>query len=124
MKYVSGFSRFLAMLLSQGRHQGRPVVPAETLAEWFAPQSLPPLPPPRATIAREGYALGWSVHRLNGDVAFMHNGFGSGFATYVYLVPARQTGGMIFVTGQPAPQILFPRLERAIEQMVKAAGHL
>ncbi len=82
------------------------------------------MPPSRGTIVREDYALGWPVHRLGGEIIHMHNGSGSGFGTYVFFVPAPRTGGMIFVTGQPAPQALFPRLERIIGQMVEAARAL
>lgn len=121
---VDDYGRFLAMLMNQGRSGAVEVFKPGTIAAWLAPQKIANMPPARGTIAREGYALGWPVHRLAGEIAYLHNGSGSGFGTYVFFVPALGTGGMIFVTGQPAPQDLFPRLERIIGQMIEAARGL
>lgn len=118
---VSDYGHFLAMLLNQGRYGSRQVFAPETIATWLAPQKVRGMPPARGTIERTDHALGWPVHRLKGEAAYLHNGSGSGFGTYVYFVPSLMTGGMIFVTGQPAPQDLFPRLEQAIGIMVDAA---
>jgi CubicO group peptidase (beta-lactamase class C family) len=121
---VTEYGHFLAMLLNQGRYDGVQVLKPETVALILTPQRVPAMPPARSSIVREDYALGWSLHRLAGHRVFMHNGWGTGFATYVYFDPSRVTGGMIFLTGQPAPQVLFPRLERAIERMVTISGQL
>lgn len=118
---VADYGHFLAMLLNRGRYGSQQVLKPETVATWLAPQNIPGMPPARGSIERVDYALGWPVHRLKGEVAYLHNGSGSGFGTYVYFVPSLRTGGMIFVTGQPAPQDLFPRLEHAIGVMVDAA---
>jgi len=118
---VPDYGHFLVMLLNQGRYGGRQVLKPETVATWLTPQKIPGMPPARGIIQRDDYALGWPVHRLKGEVAYLHNGAGSGFGTYVYFVPSLMTGGMIFVTGQPAPQDLFPRLEQAIGLMVDAS---
>lgn len=118
---VADYGHLLSMLLNQGRYDSRQVFRPDTIATWLAPQKIQGMPPARGTIERVDYALGWPVHRLKGEVAYLHNGSGSGFGTYVYFVPSLETGGMIFVTGQPAPQALFPRLEQAIGLMVDAA---
>jgi len=118
---VDDYGRFLALLLNEGRRGTTAVFKPDTIRTWLAPQHIPNMPPARGSIAREDYALGWPVHRLAGEVAYLHNGSGSGFGTYVFFVPALRTGGMLFTTGQPAPQDLFPRLERIITLMVDAA---
>jgi hypothetical protein len=82
------------------------------------------MPPARGSVKLDDDALGWPVHRLKGEVAYPHNGSGTGFGVYVYVAKALTTGGMIFVTGQPAPQDLFPRLEQSIGLMVDASTGL
>jgi CubicO group peptidase (beta-lactamase class C family) len=99
---VSDHGHFLAMLLNQGRHGSRQVFAPGIIAAWLAPQKVQGMPPARGAIERTDYAPGWPVHRLKGEAAYLHNGSGSGFGTYVYFVPSLMTGGMIFVTGQPA----------------------
>ena len=119
---VPDYGHFLVMVLNRGRYRGRQVMKPETVATWLAPQGISGMPPARGIIQRDDYALGWPVHRLKGEVAYLHNGSGTGFGTYVYFVPSLMIGGMIFVTGQPAPQDLFPRLEQLIGLMVDASG--
>ena len=119
---VPDYGHFLVMVLNRGRYRGRQVMKPETVATWLAPQEIPGMPPARGIIQRDDYALGWPVHRLKGEVAYLHNGSGTGFGTYVYFVPSLMIGGMIFVTGQPAPQDLFPRLEQLIGLMVDVSG--
>jgi CubicO group peptidase (beta-lactamase class C family) len=121
---VDDYGRFLAMLLNQGRRGAVEVFKPATIAAWLAPQKIAKMPPARGGIAREDYTLGWPVHRIAGEIAYLHNGSGSGFGTHAFIVPALRTGGMIFVTGPSTPQELFPRLERIIGQMVEAARGL
>ena len=78
---ITEYAHLLSMVLNEGRYEGRQVLKPTTVALILTPQRIPAMPPARGTIAREDYALGWAVHRLKGDLGYMHNGFGTGFGT-------------------------------------------
>lgn len=95
-------SRWLRLLLADGRHEGKPLIATDPLDETHRPQvvSKPARPPTDPT---GFYGLGWNVgHDASGRLTLNHSGaFDLGAATCVMLVPGDELGIIVLTNSAP-----------------------
>lgn len=98
---ANDMSRWMIMEMNKGGFQGKPIVPAETLAETQKPQIISGFS--QLTGQPTFYGLGWDVgYDAEGRMRLTHSGgFAMGAATRVILVPAEQLGVVVLTNGEP-----------------------
>lgn len=94
---VSDLSRWLRMLLAEGRWGGEPVLPEGIVAEMLRPQTLIPpgqmYPTTRLTEPHwTSYGFGWFQQDYDGRAVAYHTGSIDGMSAIVGLVPGEELG--------------------------------
>lgn len=93
-------SRWVRMLLAEGTWEGEPVLPEETVAELFRPQTLIPrevfYPTARLTDPHwTSYGLGWFQQDYRGLMVQFHTGSIDGMSAILGLVPEEELGVVV-----------------------------
>jgi CubicO group peptidase (beta-lactamase class C family) len=90
---VNDLSKWVLMLLNEGKYQGKQIVPASAIAETRLPHSILGNGRP---LFNEGhfslYGLGWHLEEYQGRKIVSHTGGVNGFVTSVTLIPEEKLG--------------------------------
>ncbi|MFO0880104.1 MAG: serine hydrolase [Gemmataceae bacterium] len=85
---------WMRLHLNQGRHAGKSLISAESLAETHRAQIILPLPSEarERETTRHSYGLGWHLFDYRGASLLEHGGANDGFRGRIVLVPAHKIG--------------------------------
>jgi CubicO group peptidase (beta-lactamase class C family) len=98
---VNDLTKWLRLVLADGRWEGKPLIAQEALDESHHPHMLTGFN--HLTGMPSFYGLGWNVgYDTEGRLRLSHSGaFAMGAATAVYLVPAEQLGIVVLTNAAP-----------------------
>jgi CubicO group peptidase (beta-lactamase class C family) len=105
---AADLSRWLRMLLAEGKWEGRPVLADETVAELLAPQALIPrgaFAYPTVQLTRPHwttYGFGWFQQDYLGLMVHYHTGSIDGMSAIVAVVPELELGLAVLANGDHA----------------------
>jgi len=121
---VAEYANYLIMLINQGSFKNKVILKKNTVKEFLKPQKIQGLPPGKG-IPTKDYALTWRISEIAGDTIYTHDGFGSGFFSFVYFNPKKQYGGMFSFTGEMKSfKDLGEMFMRSIYEMIKTTKKL
>lgn len=107
---VEEMSRWVALQLAGGKHDGRALIQEATLAELQTPQMViaAPLDPNRPETPQVSYAMGWFVQPYRGHYRLHHGGNIDGFSAFVSFLPQDDIGIVILTNknGTGVPELL------------------
>lgn len=95
-------SRWMIMLLDEGRYEGTQIVPADFLASAFSAQTWinPTYNPRSKSLNLDAYGFGWFVSEYEGFYRVNHGGNTSGFSARIDLLPSEGLGVAILTNQQ------------------------
>jgi CubicO group peptidase (beta-lactamase class C family) len=95
---ISDMSKWLALQLSNGQHDGQPYVSGVILKEMHSPQMVmgdTAFYHARVGMRLGSYGLGWMIHSMSGCVLVHHGGHIDGFSSSVAMVPDERVGVVV-----------------------------
>jgi CubicO group peptidase (beta-lactamase class C family) len=100
---VRDMAQWLRLQLGSGKFNGQQLIAADALAETHRPQIVSDIAQNPASDRTGFYGLGWGVgYNDQGHVRFSHSdGFASGGATTVYLLPGEELGIVVLTNSFP-----------------------
>jgi len=126
---VNDLSKWLRLLVDDGRFDGRQIVPAEALHETWKPHGIIPVHPVDHSDIIAGllsamdpslrsayYGLGWVLLDHRGERVIMHGGALPGSTAALGLVPGR--GGVVVLANTEDPTAVHVVLFRALDELL------
>ena len=94
---VNDFSKWVIMLLNQGKYNEKEVIPAEAIEATQTPHSIIGNYTPWFNSGQfELYGLGWFLRDYEGKKIVFHHGLITGFNSSVTLIPEEKLGVVVF----------------------------
>ena len=119
---VSDMSRWIALHLGNGTHEGKTIISKSTLAELHRPQMVMPSDSVEPAIINIGCAMGWFVAAYRGHLMVEHGGNIDGFSALVTMLPKDGIGvvALTNMNSSPLPRMAtYHALDRLLGAEVK-----